>query len=201
MNFAYCEDYKIFATPNDNILPYFKKETLNPTWDKKNTIEILSHKLESQLKNPFGNADMKSKISIVNFFFASCRGYCPRMTSQIKKVQSQFRTDKSVQFISYSVTPSIDTTEKLRQYAQENNIAKQNWHLVRGDRDVIYHIAKNQLYSDLEVDLTKSQDQYAHSESLYLIDQNLKLRGIYNSASKRALSELITDIKKLKNEN
>lgn len=199
LNAFATDDFKNFEQPVEGMLPFFSRSDTSPTWkkDRKDILKINDHKLESQLSKEFGSEQMKGKVSVVNFFFATCTGYCPRMTSNIKRAQKDFSKNNKVNFVSYSVTPSIDTQEILRTYAEKNNINNQNWHLVRGDRDIIYKIAREQLLADLDVDLSKPKDQFAHSESVYLIDQELRVRGIYNSASKRAMEELKEDIQKI----
>lgn len=186
------EDFKNFETPVKGMLPFFSKKDISPTWNSKanNLLRIEKHELSSQLKAKFGSSDMTGRVSVVNFFFATCPGYCPRITSNIKKVHKSFTDSKRVKFVSYSVTPNIDTIDKLTQYAKKYKIDASNWHFVRGDRKVIYNIARNQLIADLAIDLNKDVDQFVHSESIYLIDRNLYVRGIYNSASKRAMAEL-----------
>lgn len=192
------DDFRSFETPVKGVLPYFKHKDISPTWKKTNDrMKIKKYTLESQLKDKFGDKDMKGKVSVVNFFFATCQGYCPRMTSNIKRAFKHHKGEKGVNFISYSVTPNIDTKETLKEYAKRTDIANSNWHLVRGDRDTIYNLARKQLQADLEVDLKKDEDQFVHSENVYLIDQDLYVRGIYNSASKREMNELSEDISKL----
>lgn len=191
------DSFKNFEVPVPGKLPFFKTEDLSPTWQQAKHIEIKEHQLESHLKPNFGSQDMQGKVSVINFFFATCKGYCPRMTSNIKKAYLPVKDEKNVNFISYSVTPNIDTQEILKEFADRYKINHSNWHLVRGKRKVIYDLAREQLQADLEIDPNKNTDQFVHSESVYLVDQNLKLRGIYNSASARAMNELSADIKKL----
>jgi protein SCO1/2 len=192
-------DFKKFDTPVEGELPYFEKEELRPVWTKSsNTIKLKKHSLESQLTSNFGSEQMLGKISLVNFFYATCNEYCPRITSNIKKIQQQFSSDSKINFISYSVTPNIDNKKILNGFANRYKVNHQNWHFVRGDRKVIYDIAKKQLYADINVDLSKSKDQFAHSESVYLIDSNLNLRGIYNSANRTSMKELAKDLNSLK---
>lgn len=192
------ETFKKFEIPVDDRLPYFEKKTLSPTWEEsKNIIQLNSFSLESHLKENFTDKDMKGRVSVINFFYATCNGYCPRITSNLKRVYQQFYNINQVSFYSYSVTPNIDQIDILKKYVKKHHIDGQNWHFLRGRRSVIYDIARNQLYTDLQINEEKSEDQFVHSESVYLLDQDLKLRGIYNSASKRAMEELSQDIQKL----
>lgn len=191
--------FKNFETPIDGMLPYFVKKDLSPTWKKENKelLKLGDHQVQSQLTKTFGSKKMKGKVTIVNFFFATCPGYCPRITSNVKKVFNDYRDNNDVQFVSYSVTPSLDTLEVLKNYAEKHEVNNKNWHFVRGKREVIYDVARKYLLADLAIDLNKEKEEFVHTESLYLIDGELNVRGIYNSASMRALQELKGDIKLL----
>ncbi|WP_350609524.1 SCO family protein, partial [Pseudoalteromonas sp. 41-MNA-CIBAN-0057] len=65
------------------------------------------------------------------------------MRSQLSKVQSEFLNDDDVIIISHSIQPGNDTVEVLQQYAQKNGIKAQKWHLVTGEREQIYALARN----------------------------------------------------------
>jgi protein SCO1/2 len=43
-------------------------------------------------------------------------------------------------------------------------------------------------------------DDFIHSERLVLVDKQRRIRGYYNGTSENETDQLITDIKKLKNE-
>lgn len=196
-----AQDFSNFESAIENELPYFYGKDITPTWNsnQKEIMKLEKHNLQSHLDRDFGTNKMKGKITIINFFFATCPGYCPRITKNVKSVYSQYKGQKDIQFVSYSVTPNIDTLKVLQEYAKDNAIEESNWHLARGKRDTIYKVAREQLYADMAIDLNKDKDQFVHTESIYLVDQELRIRGIYNSASKRALNELSEDIKKLQN--
>ena len=53
--------------------------------------------------------DFKNKISIVNFFFTSCTGPCPRMNARVAKLYRQFQGTDRVQFVSVTVDPERDS--------------------------------------------------------------------------------------------
>ncbi|MAZ49072.1 MAG: SCO family protein [Halobacteriovoraceae bacterium] len=200
-----ANDYKSFNQPDPSKLPYFEVGDLNPVWEvkeenKKRFLKIEDFNLISNQKENFSSSDFKGKVSVLNFFFATCPGYCPIMTKNIKFAFEDYKENKKVNFVSLSVTPTKDTITVLNSYADKYKINFSNWHLVRGNRDTIYQIAREQLQTDLDVDLKKSEDQFVHSESVYLIDENLFVRGIYNGNKKQSMLKMAQDMKLIMNE-
>ncbi len=197
-----ANNYKTLNMPDENTLPYFEKGDLNPTWIKKEQgkdkfLRIQDFDLISNQKEKFSSEDLKGKVSAVHFFFATCNGYCPTMTKNIKHAFEKYKGSSFVNFVSMSVTPEIDQMSVMQKYANDYEINESNWHLVRGNRNVIYTIAREQLQADLDVDLKKSEDQFVHSESVYLVDKDLFVRGIYNGNKKLSMLKMAEDMKML----
>lgn len=142
----------------------------------------------------------KDKIFIANFFFTACPGICPTTRSKLKLVQDAFRSDAQVEIISHSITPSADTVDTLKNYADRNDIQSGKWHLVTGDRDEIYSLAKNAYFASEDLGEIQDEDDFLHTESLFLVDGNKRIRGIYNGLSKSSINYLIKDIARLKKE-
>ena len=65
------------------------------------------------------SADIKGGIWVVEYFFATCKGICPTMNSQLKRVQKAYINDNSVKIMSFTVDPEKDTIEALKKYAIE----------------------------------------------------------------------------------
>ena len=197
------EDMTEFNEPVPGQLPYFSESQRTPTWLADPTssedalVRLPSFRLESQLDSNFTDRQVLGKISVVSFFFASCRGYCPTITRNIKRAHDRYRDDPQVVFLSLSVTPNADTIDVLKSFAQKHGIRSRNWHFVRGDRKVIYRIARQNLYADMALDLGKNEDQFVHSESVYLVDRQGFVRGIYNANLPRQMDRMATDLKLL----
>jgi protein SCO1/2 len=61
---------------------------------------------------------IKGKITIINFFYASCARYCPRTMACLAKVQKLLGDHLGRDMFMYSFTlkPDQDTPEKLKEY-------------------------------------------------------------------------------------
>ena len=85
---------------------------------------------------------VKGKMVVINFFYAECSGICPRMTSNLLKVQQQLRerapdrVGRDIFLYSISLKPDEDTPKRLAAYARMHGIARDSgWLLLRAKRE------------------------------------------------------------------
>jgi protein SCO1/2 len=143
------------------------------------------------------------KIHVADFFFARCPGLCPRMSSQMQRVQEAFMASNEVVIMSYSVDPSHDTVEKLQNYAQQYDAVPEKWHLLTGDKSEIYRLAKKGYFITAKEDDTTSgdlEDQFVHTEMFVLVDRDGVIRGYYKGTDPEEVDKLILEIKILLHE-
>lgn len=185
-------------------LPYFKDATFTPQWISENATSLDSfHKIAPfSLLNQEGEIitqkDFMGKIYVADFFFTSCPGICPKMTSNMKILQDQFLLDTEVLLLSHSVTPQLDSVAVLKEYAMEKGVLAHKWYLATGDRKEIYDLGRNSYFVEEDLGLKKTEDDFLHSENFVLVDQNGHIRGVYNGLNKSAIKQLIADINLLK---
>ncbi|KVX02341.1 SCO family protein [Shewanella frigidimarina] len=184
-------------------LPYYGSAEFTPHWFKSDSPELADfHQVpEFSFTDQQGESvtldTVKDKIYVASFFFTSCPGICPRMRSQLSKVQNEFLNDDDVIIISHSIQPGNDTVEVLQQYAQKNGIEAQKWHLVTGEREQIYALARNAYFANEDLGEFVSNEDFLHTENLVLVDKNRHIRGIYNGLNNTSVTNLITDMKLL----
>src|ERR1051326_3473108 len=75
---------------------------------------------------------LKDKVVVINAFFGSCTGSCPKMAGVLAGLQERLgdHLGKDVFLLSFSVDPETDTPEKLKTYA-ENFRARPGWQIGR----------------------------------------------------------------------
>lgn len=77
---------------------------------------------------------IKGKSVAINFVFTTCTAICPSLTATFRRVQQEARTrGLDVQLISVSVDPTVDTPERLQEYAKKFK-AESGWTFVTGDK-------------------------------------------------------------------
>jgi protein SCO1/2 len=189
-----------------NTLPYYNDASFTPKWiDSKNDELSSFHKIPNfELINQNGEKvtqkTFENKIYIADFFFTTCPGICPMMTLSMLKLQEEFKKDTAVLFLSHSVTPTIDSVPKLKEYALDNGIMDKKWHLVTGNKKEIYDLGRKFYFVEEDLGEPKGIDEFLHTENFVLIDRNKYIRGIYNSLNRASLAQLIVDVKALQKE-
>ena len=94
--------------------------------------------------------------------------------------------------------PDTDTVERLMKYQEINDINGSNWFLLRGSIDEIIKMAQLGYFAIASVD-NHVENNLIHTENIVLVDDQQKIRGIYNGTSKLEMSYLIDDINRLLN--
>jgi protein SCO1/2 len=160
---------------------------------------IPSVELTAQSGNPFSTASYNGKVSLTDFFFANCQGICPRMTSQMTRVQEAFRNNPDFRMVSYTVDPERDTAAFLQQYAEQFKADTAQWKFVTGPKKALYDLARYGYFLPVEPGNGDSED-FIHSDQFVLVDRKSHIRGYYNGTDSAAVDSLIADIKVLLNE-
>jgi protein SCO1/2 len=160
---------------------------------------IANFSLTNQDGEVVSGKTVTGKIYVANFFFATCQSICPEMSGNLSAVQQEFMNDDSLLILSHSVNPLHDTVAVLKNYAATYGAKSGKWHLLTGNKKMIYDLAKTSyLVNALEDDGTP--EGFLHSELLLLIDGKGRIRGMYDGTDKAAIQELIAAIHLLKTE-
>jgi protein SCO1/2 len=185
-------------------LPYFNTPDWTPEWIEKmdsqyqQIHQIPAFKFKDQEGNVISNKTVNGKIYIANFFFTSCRGICPKMTSNMYLLQEAFRLDTTILFLSHSVTPDTDSVAVLKKYAIENKVNSKQWHLLTGPKMDIYDLAKQQYFAGDTIGYYQTGNEFLHTENFILVDQKQRIRGVYNGTLLVEIERIKEDIAILK---
>lgn len=171
-------------------LPYFNSADFTPEW-KKGTHKIPQFSFINQNGESVTNNTYKDKIYVVDFFFTTCPGICPKLEKSMSNLQETYTNDDDIMLLSHTVMPWVDDVEKLKAYSIENEIDSKKWNLVTGDKDAIYKIARQGYFADEDFTKTQDEDEFIHTENFILVDKQGYIRGVYNGT-------IALDIKRLK---
>ncbi|VAV85913.1 Cytochrome oxidase biogenesis protein Sco1/SenC/PrrC, thiol-disulfide reductase involved in Cu(I) insertion into CoxII Cu(A) center, partial [hydrothermal vent metagenome] len=133
-------------------------------------------------------------------FFTSCQTICPIMAINMAELQSYFKEDNVVKFLSHSVTPVIDSVSVLRKYANKNGAIDDKWEITTGEKKHIYELARKSYFAVLDDGDGGDQD-FIHTEQFILVDKKRQIRGFYDGTDAKELKRIISDIEILKNED
>jgi len=136
--------------------------------------------LQTQAGQPMQLSDLRGKVVLLDFFYASCPDFCPVVTAKIGTLQRRLKQQgvlgRDVVLLSASFDPERDTPDALRRYAKTARAEPGGWFFLRGaDAEV------SRLVRDYDVWVKQSPDgSFDHSMRIYLIDREARIREIYN---------------------
>lgn len=139
---------------------------------------------------------MKGKVTVVDFFFTTCKSICIDMTSNLHKVQEEFFTDKDVFILSHTVDPQTDSVKQLFNYAVEKDVNSKMWRLLTGDKKAIYKQARVGYFITADQGDGGPND-FIHDQKFVVIDKERRIRGYYDGTDKEAVDKMIKDIQML----
>lgn len=158
----------------------------------------------NQLGDTITRSDMNGNIYVTDFFFTTCGGICPKMTTQLKRVHDEFIDDPNFYILSHTVNPSIDTVETMYNYAERFDADHKKWYFLTGSKEDLYLMArKSYLVVPDKADPNfehGGESDFLHTENFALIDPDGRIRGMYDGTSPEEVDELMRDIYDLKKE-
>ncbi len=160
------------------VLPAHRKKPAKP-WHELEFVERSGRRMKL--------GDLKGRVWIGSFFFASCPGFCAKMNQAVASLQQELAS-QDVTFVSITVDPERDTPEALQRYANEYKADAERWLFLSGD--LRYAEAVGDAFRVVVV----ARD---HSDRLILVDRDLKVQGTYHSLEGADLKRLKRDLKKL----
>jgi protein SCO1/2 len=191
--------YVFLSTGNTNFihLPYFGVKELAA--NGKDTIyhTIKPFSFVNQDGKTITDKDFEGKIYVTDYFFTTCQTICPKMSTELQRVQSKFAyTNGLVQILSHTVDPEHDSVPVLRSYADMVHANTNTWNFVTGDKKELYEMARESyLINALEGD--GGPDDFIHSEFFVLVDKEKHIRGFYDGTDIKQVNNLLDDIKVL----
>ena len=184
-------------------LPYYDTPDFTPKWemaDSKTFHQIRPFTLTNQKNESFTEKDIDGKICVVDFFFTSCPGICPKLATSMSGLQTTFLNDNQILLLSHSVTPEKDSVPVLKKYAEENGVNFNLWKLLTGSRSDIYELGRKYYFVEEDLGVNSDSTVFLHTENFVLIDKDRHIRGIYNGLDPNSMQSLTNDIKELKKE-
>ena len=142
------------------------------------------------------NETYSGNIYVADFFFTSCPSICPIMKVQMLRVYEAYENDSTVKLLSHTIDPEYDNVAVLHDYAARMQVKSNKWHFVTGDKPTIYDMAQTSYYvATREND--KAPGGYEHSGAFILVDNQRRIRGVYDGTDAEAVDKLINDISTL----
>ena len=141
-----------------------------------NPKKVPSFSFVNQNGKSITNKDFEGMVYVVEFFFTTCPTICPRMNENLVQIQNTFSDFEDFGVASFTINPDNDTQEVLKAYAEKYGITNPNWHLMTGDKDVIFELA-NVGFNIYAGENSNVEGGFEHSGNFALIDKNGFIRS------------------------
>jgi protein SCO1/2 len=177
-----------------------KSDFCPPNANGDTTHRVLPFRFISQDGKEITNKDFAGKIYVADFFFTRCPSICPKISSQLSRVQDAFADNPDVQILSHSIDPVYDSIAILKEYGKKYGANFSKWTFVTGDSTQISMAAKCSYF----IAVQKSPDSsllFDHSDKLILIDKQQRIRGFYSGTNREDVDRLIAEIQILMRED
>jgi protein SCO1 len=167
----------------------------------------------------FGSENLRKHVWIADFIYTSCTTECPLMSAEMARLQNKLSELKDIRLVSFTVDPEVDTPSRLAEYAERFQAQADRWKFLTGQREKLYALAQkdfhlpaqandafapNEHHSSGEHHGTASDESkikenpFLHSQKFVLVDQDLQIRGYYDSTRSEEMERLLkTDLPRL----
>lgn len=142
--------------------------------------------------------DLKGKIRVVEYFFTTCKGICPKMNENMVKVYEAFKGNDDVKILSHTVDPKKDTVQAMKEYSLRFDADPKQWMFLTGDKKKLYDMARyDYLVTAADSSATDIAADFIHTDRFVLVDRDGRVRGTYTGTDMGSVNQLIGDIKVL----
>lgn len=177
---------------------YFTLRKLIPDFGKKEitTIsEVLPFSFTDQDGKRITNKDVEGKVYVAEYFFTTCRGICPKMNNNMRKVYDRFKNEKDFLILSHTCNPEVDSVPRLKHYADSMGVSTDKWIFLTGRKDSLYYQARlSYKIDDPQNNLKDIDDDFLHTQFWALVDKQGEVKKIYDGLKQSEVNEMISDI-------
>jgi protein SCO1/2 len=145
--------------------------------------------------------DVAGRVYVAEYFFTTCKGMCPIMNANIKRVYLDFMKEPNFRILSHTVEPQTDSVSRMKRYADSMGADPSRWMFLTGRKDSLYRMARNSyLLDDPKNNAENPEEQFIHTQFVALVDRQGRVRKIYDCLKEEEIVELEKDIRGLLNE-
>lgn len=138
--------------------------------------QVPAFSLTNQNGETVTNETYKGKVYVAEFFFTTCPDICPIMNRNMVKVQDKFYGNPDFGIASFTINPKHDTSQVLKEYAENYKVTNPNWHMLTGDKEAIYELS-NAGFHIYAQEVLDSDTVFEHSGMFALIDKEGNIRS------------------------
>ena len=159
---------------------------------------VPSFSFDNQEGKKITEKELNGKVYVAEYFFTTCKGICPKLNTNMKKLSEEYHNESNFRLLSYTVDPETDSIGRMKRYSDSLGADPQQWFFLTGRKDSLYHLARSgYLLDDPKNNAMNIDEQFLHTQFLALVDKGGRVRKIYDGLKKDELDELEKDIANL----
>lgn len=156
--------------------------------------QVAPFRLTDQSGTAFGSQELSSRVWVADFIFTSCSGICPKLTTELRKLQRKLPSE--IRLVSVSVDPKRDSPQKLLSYARSYGADFSNWSFLTGEPGEISGLVRKSFRLSLG-EVQSPEEPITHSSRFVLVDAEGRIRGTYDGVDPKAVLRLEQDARAL----
>jgi len=147
---------------------------------------------------PVTDRDVAGKVYVVEFFFTTCKGICPRMNQNMRVVYDAFRNESDFKILSHTCDPDTDSVKQLKRYSDSLQVDTKQWIFLTGPKGELYKAARVSYTIDDPANNPSSvADDFLHTQFWALVDQNGDVRKVVDGLKPSEVDDLIGSVRDL----
>jgi protein SCO1/2 len=187
--------FGLLTEHNFNTLPYYtvdgpmEGQTLEA--QRVGDFDLVNH-----LGEPFSSAELRGKVWLAAFYGTDAP-HVAQVTRQLLWPNFRYRDEGDIVVVSFSLSPEHDTPEVLQEYVNRNtryNGFTGKWQFLTGEPEDIDRVVSEDFMIQRDV------NDPNNVATIWLVDTEGFLRGVYHAASEDAIKDAVEDIALLKKE-
>ncbi|MEC8361874.1 MAG: SCO family protein, partial [Bacteroidota bacterium] len=187
--------FGLLTEHNFNTLPYYTVDgpMEGQTLDAQRVGEF---DLVNHLGEPFSSDELRGKVWLAAFYGTDAP-HVAQVTRQLLWPNFRYRDEGDIVVVSFSLSPEHDTPEVLQEYVERNtryNGFTGKWQFLTGEADDIDRVVTKDFM------IQRDPAEPNNVATIWLVDTEGFLRGVYHAASEDAIRDAVEDIALLKKE-
>ena len=172
--------------------------TVNPWIKRKDTISVVQpFSFVNQDGKIITDKDVEGKVYVAEYFFTTCRGVCPKLNANMKKVYDRFKSEKDFLILSHTSDPERDSAMQLKKYADSLGVNTSKWIFLTGRKDSLYTAARiSYTIDDPANNLKNIDDDFMHTQYWALVNRQGQVKKVYDGLKESEVNAIIKEIEK-----
>lgn len=178
-----------------NTLPYYNAEGAQEE-RPADAQRVADFVLTNQFEEPFGLKELEGKIWLAAFFSTDAP-HLAEFTKQLLWPNWRYRNEDDIFTVCFTLNAAHDTPAVLKEYVERNtryNGVPKKWQFLTGDQAEIDALIAESFM------IERDPADPGNVATLWLVDAEGLLRGVYHAASEDQIQDAIEDIALLKKE-